>query len=255
MRIFDTHCYTGLISPSHQERVLSLTYAKLSGVEKVLNISNSLGDFEEVYNDLKLQKNLYFALGISPVEVNNPSLGWREKLQSYSKFENVIAIGETGLDYQKGCADMDLQKEFFIHHIKLAESVQKPLIIHNRQASRDIIKLLVDNNVKVNVIFHCYSDTPQNLEKALELPSYFSFSGNVTYPKAKEVISCAKAIPIERILIESGTPFMSPISQKNSRNKIQNISENLRAIAQIKDMDVEKCANVLWDNSLRVFGL
>lgn len=255
MRIFDTHCYTGLISPKKVDRVLALTYAKIAGVERILNITNSLGDFEEVYEELKTQSNLSFAVGVSPIEVNNPSLQWREKLEKYSRFENVIAIGETGLDYQKGCADMDLQKEFFLHHIKLAESVKKPLIVHNRDAGADIAKLLLDNANDIAIIFHCYTDKESVLEKDLELNSYFSFSGNVTYPKSKDTIACAKRIPLERILVESGTPFMTPFAQKGERNKIQNITQNIKAIAQIKGEDVEKVAQVIWENSLRVFNI
>ena len=255
MKIFDTHCYTGLISTKKVDRVLALSYAKIAGVEKILNITNSLGDFEEVYNDLKLQKNLYFALGISPVEINNPSLSWKEKLENYSKLGSVIAIGETGLDYQKGCADKDLQKEFFLYHIKLAEKTNKPLIVHNRNAGEDIVRILSDNAKNNTIIFHCYTDKISNTEKALELNSYFSFSGNVTYQKSKDTVNCVKFIPLDRILVESGTPFMTPFAQKGERNKIQNITENIKAISRIKGETFENTANIIWENSLRAFGI
>ena len=255
MRLFDTHAHIGLIYDDKIERMLVVRTAYTKGVEAILSVTNNLVDFNNVYNDLKNEKSVYFAAGVSPLDVANAPSDWREKLESAAKLNKVIAIAETGLDWAKGMSTKEEQTRFFIHHIRLANKLGKTLIIHNRDAGKDIMRVLRETDVKTNMVFHCYSENLAFAESAADLPVYFSFAGNLTYRTVKDLHETVAALPANRILIESEAPFMVPSLYKGKRNKPQYLSETLKAVAYYQNKSEEEMAEILWENSLTAFNL
>ncbi|MGM0431502.1 MAG: TatD family hydrolase [Spirochaetota bacterium] len=255
MQFFDTHAHIGLIHEDQIEQLLIIQRAKRAGVKHIVSICNSLSDFFEVYDNLKTASDVYHAVGVSPSEVANPGLDWEGKVLKGASFNRVVAIGEIGLDYYRKFGDKKSQIELFIRQIDLANNLGKPIIIHNRDAGEDILNILQDRPVEAGGILHCYSENWEYAKRALDLNMYISFAGNVTYRNAKNLHETAAALPSDRILIETESPFMVPSKYKGKRNKPAYLPEVAYAIADIRQEPVEEVAQYLYANSLRIFQL
>ena len=142
MKLFDTHAHIGLIHEDQMEQLRIVQLAKRKSVKHILSICNSLHDFEVVYNNLKTASGVYHAVGVSPSEVTNPGLNWEQRLINFTKLERVVAIGEIGLDYYRNYGDKNSQVELFIRQLDIARSLKLPVVIHNREAGRDILDIL-----------------------------------------------------------------------------------------------------------------
>jgi TatD DNase family protein len=255
MQFFDTHAHIGLIHEDQIEQLLIIQRAKRADVKHIVSICNSLSDFFEIYENLRTASDVYHAVGVSPSEVANPGLDWEEKVITAAGFDRVVAIGEIGLDYYRKFGDKKSQIELFIRQIDIANSLQKPIIIHNREAGEDILSILNDRPVEQGGIMHCYSEDWAYAKRALDLNMYISFAGNVTYRNAKNLHETAANLPLDRILIETESPFMVPSKYKGKRNKPAYLSEVAYAIAEIREQPIEEVAGALYANSLRIFGL
>lgn len=255
MKLFDTHAHIGLIHEDQMEQLLIIQRAKRKSVTHIVSICNSLIDFETVYENLKTANGVYHAVGVSPSEVVNPGHNWEQRLITYSAYERVIAIGETGLDYYRNYGDKNSQVELFIKQLDIARSLKLPVIIHNREAGKDILDILSTRLGEQGGIFHCYSEDWKFAQQALDLPMYFSFAGNITYKNVRHLHETIYNLPLERILIESESPFMVPSLYKGKRNKPAYLEETAKSVAEIKGLDVEETAAALYQNSLRAFHL
>lgn len=255
MQFFDTHAHIGLIHEDQIEQLLIIQRAKRADVTHIVSICNSLGDFFEVYENLRTATGVYHAVGVSPSEVANPGLDWEEQIRKGSSFDRVVAIGEIGLDYYRKFGDKKSQIELFIRQIDLANHLGLPIIIHNRDAGDDILSILKDRPVEKGGILHCYSEDWDYARRALDLNLFFSFAGNITYRNARNLHQTAANLPSDRILIETESPFMVPSKYKGKRNKPAYLSEVAQAVAQIRDEPLEEVARTLYENSLRVFGI
>ncbi len=255
MKYFDTHSHIGLIHDNAIEQLIIIKKAKQAGVEHIVSICNNIDDFFSIYSNLKLAKGVYHAVGVSPSEVANLPKDWEDKLAKGIEMDRVIAIGETGLDYYRKFGNKTDQVELFIRQLDLANKYNLPVIIHNREAGEDVFNILKGRIPEKGAVLHCYSEDEVYAEKILDLNVMFSFAGNLTFKFAKNLHSTAKFLPLERILIESEAPFMTPSAMKGKRNKPAYIGETLKALAEIKEMPVEKVGEVVYNNSLRFFGL
>ncbi len=255
MRLFDTHCHIGLIHEDQLEQLLAVQYAKRVGVVNLVSICNSLADFEVIYNNLKSAKNVYHAVGVSPTESGNLLTDWESKIQNFLKLDRIVAIGETGLDYGKYSQFKATQVDMFLKHLEIARRSHLPVIIHNRDAGSDILDILRHNIPDEGAIFHCYSEDWEYAFKAMELPVYFSFAGNITYKNVRKLTDTVKNLPENRILIESEAPFMVPAKYSKRRNKPEYLPETAKAVAEIKGIALEDMAEILYQNSLKAFHL
>lgn len=255
MKLFDTHAHIGLIHEDQMEQLLIIQLAKRKSVVHIVSICNSLHDFEVVYENLRTATGVYHAVGVSPSEVTNPGIDWENKLHNFAKLERIVAIGEIGLDYYRNYGDKNSQVELFIRQLDIARSLKFPVIIHNREAGRDILDILKSRLGDEGGIFHCYSEDWLFAMEALELPMYFSFAGNITYKSVRHLHETIANLPLDRILIESESPFMVPSNYKGKRNKPAYLVETAQAVADIKGLSLEETAEALYENSLRAFKL
>ncbi|HEB09998.1 MAG TPA: TatD family deoxyribonuclease, partial [Spirochaetales bacterium] len=145
--------------------------------------------------------------------------------------------------------------ELFIHQLDLAAKKHMPVIIHNREAGKDVLEILKERLPERGGVLHCYSEDYEYAQKALELNLYISFAGNVTYRNARNLHETARQIPLDRILIESEAPFMVPSAYRGKRNRPSYLVESAKFIAELRDMDFEELAEILYNNSLTFFGL
>jgi len=255
MRLFDTHAHLGLIHQDQIEQLLVIQYAKRADVAHIVSICNSLTDFEKIYTNLRSAKIVYHAVGVSPTESGNSLGNWEEKMTNLLKLERVVAVGETGLDYVKVNAPKNVQVELFMRQLTIARKAGLPVIIHNREAGTDILDILKTKIPSEGAIFHCYSEDWNFAKKALDLPVFFSFAGNITYKSIKNLADTVRNLPSDRILIESESPFMVPARYSKRRNRPEYLVETAKAIAHIRNMDLEEMTEILYQNSLKAFHL
>jgi TatD DNase family protein len=166
-----------------------------------------------------------------------------------------VAVGEIGLDYYRKFGDKKSQIELFITQLDLAAKLDLPVIIHNRDAGRDVLDILRDRLPPKGGVLHCYSEDAEYAKKALKLNLYFSFAGNLTYRNAKNLHETIGVLPLDRVLIESESPFMVPADYRGKRNMPKYLPMTARFLAGMLDMEDEELAAALWDNANRFFGL
>ena len=255
MKLFDTHAHIGLIHEDPIEQLIIAQEARQAGVEHIISICNNLHDFFVVYENLSTATHVYHSIGVSPSEVSYPGKDWELKIEEGIKLDRVVAIGEIGLDYYRKFGDKDSQIELFIAQLEMADKFEFPVIIHNREAGSDVLDILREKLPEKGGILHCYSENWEFAQKALELNLYISFAGNVTYRNARNLHETALQMPLDRMLIESESPFMVPSEYRGKRNKPAYLSSTLDFIADLREMPKEEVADILYENSLRFFNI
>lgn len=256
MNFFDTHAHIGLIYDDPIEQLRVIQQAKQAGVTRIISINNSLMDFQKVYATLKSVSGIYHAVGVAPSEVTNPGPDWINTIEKSLSLPNVVAVGETGLDYYKQFGDKRSQIELFITQLEIAQKYNKPVIIHNRDAGKDIYDVLTERLPSAGAIFHCYSEDAAYAKKCLDMNVWFSFAGNLTYRNARNLHETVLNIPVDRILIETESPFMIPAEfREKKRTKPNMLPSTARFLAEMLDMDLEALSEQLWTNSCKAFNL
>jgi TatD DNase family protein len=258
MQFFDTHAHIGLIYDDPIEQIRVIQQAKQAGVNRIVSINNSLHDFKKEYSSLKSIGGIYHAVGVGPSEVTNPGPDWQNTIEQSAKLPNVVAVGETGLDYFKQFGDKRSQIELFITQLEIAQKVNLPVIIHNRDAGKDIFDVLSERIPDKGAILHCYSEDAAYAKQCLDanLNVYFSFAGNLTYRNARNLHETVLNVPLDRILIETESPFMIPAEFRDKKRTMPAyLPSTARFLAEMLDMDIEKLAAQLWTNSCKIFNL
>jgi TatD DNase family protein len=255
MQLFDTHAHIGLITEDPIEQLMIVQEAKQEHVASIVSISNNLRDFDQIYQNLKSESSVYHSIGVSPSEVSHPGDDWEARIVDGSKQDRIVAVGEIGLDYYHKFGDRDSQIELFIRQLDLAQKLNLPVIIHNREAGSDVLEILKERIPDRGGILHCYSEDYAYARRALELNLYISFAGNVTYRNARNLHETAKQMPLERMLIESESPFMVPAAYRGKRNKPAYLKETAAFVASLREIPEEELTEALFANSLSVFGL
>lgn len=255
MKLFDSHAHIGLIHEDPIEQLIVVQEAKREGVTGIVSICNNLRDFFQVHENLKTASHVYYAVGVSPSEVVNPGKDWQLRVEEGVQLSQVVAIGETGLDYYRKFGDKDSQIELFIAQLELADRVDRPVIIHNRDAGNDVLEILRQKVPRRGGVLHCYSEDWEYAQRALELNIYISFAGNLTYRNARNLHETAKNMPLDRILIESESPFMVPSAYRGKRNKPAYLPETAKFLAELREMPVDELAEILFENTRRFFAI
>jgi TatD DNase family protein len=187
--------------------------------------------------------------------VQAPGKDWQQIIEQSIRLPRVVAIGEIGLDYFRKFGNRKSQIELFITQLDIAAKANLPVVIHNRDAGKDVLDILRDRLPLKGGVLHCYSENAEYAKKALSLNLYFSFAGNLTYRNAKNLHETIDILPLDRILIESESPFMVPAEHRGKRNMPKYLPITALFLAEMLDMDATELAKQLWENSNRLFGL
>lgn len=253
MQLFDTHAHLGLVHDDPIEQLLAVQEAKHAGVRAFVCISNNLADFVDTYRHLSQDPSIYYSVGVSPSEVDHLPNDWEARLTEMAGRERVVAIGETGLDYYRKYGDRDSQVHLFVRQLEIADRVGLPVVIHNRDAGADLLAVLRDKLPARGGVLHCYSEDLEFAKRALELDLFISFAGNVTYRSARNLQEAAAGIPLDRLLIETETPFMVPASRRGERNRPAYLEETARFVADLRGLPAEQFCDAVFANSQRFF--
>lgn len=264
--MIDVHCHLNFHS-FEKDFDEVIARALEQGVKTIINTGTQVGSSKRAVELAQQYKNLYAIIGIHPHHADKHEENWVEELKQLAVHPKVVGIGECGLDYysykSNGIVDPVLQKSIFIQQIKLAHELKLPLQIHNRQAGEDIITILKEHQsflMDPPGMFHCFAGSQKVLQSALEMGFYIGFDGNITYlglaPGENTALSdLAKATPIERIVTETDSPFLTPIPFKGSRNEPQYVIIVGQYIAHLKGLSFEAFQAQTVLNAQTVFNL
>jgi TatD DNase family protein len=244
--VIDTHAH--LDAAADPADVL-VERARDAGVDRIVSVGTKESSWHETLEIAERHDGVAAALGIHPHEAADGNVaGLRDVLQH----PKAVAVGETGLDYFRDYAPRDAQRRVFDDQLQLAAEVDKPVIIHTRAADEDTLDALKDFDG--TVVLHCFSSLPL-LEPALERGWYVSFAGNVTYKNAHDLRSAAYAVPAERLLAETDSPYLAPVPRRGKPNEPANVVHTVAALAHARNADADELAAQIEANAVRCFGL
>ncbi len=249
----DSHCH--LDFPGLVEQLPDiLSRMQAAQVSRALCISVQLEDFPNVLALAENHEQLWATAGVHPdyEDITEPTV---EKLLELADHPKVIGIGETGLDYFRLKGDLQWQRERFRVHLRAANVCKKPVIVHTRAAGDDTLKILADDNVQgCGGIIHCFTESLDFARKALDLGMYLSFSGIVSFKNAADLREVAKFAPMDRILIETDSPYLAPVPHRGKTNEPSFVPHVAKVIAQEKGVGVEEIGIQTSANFDRLFG-
>lgn len=256
MKLFDTHSHLNL---KHFDEDRDDVFEKIfaSSVEKLIIPSI---DEETIKTSLELTEKysgkIYSAIGYHPQDASKWDKNSYELLKKSAENKGVVAIGEIGLDYYWDTTPKEIQHKIFKEQIALALELDLPMIIHTRDSLDDTMKMLKENNAqKVGGVFHCFSGDLAFAKEALEIGFYISFAGNITFKNAEALREVAKEIDLKHILIETDSPYLTPMPNRGKRNDSSYVKYVAEKIAELKNLSVEEVANTTYENALKLFKI
>jgi TatD DNase family protein len=249
----DTHAH--LDSESFdKDREAVIQRAIENKVHAIVTIGTNLETSKKAVSYAQNYASIFAAVGIHPSDCAVASDADYLEIEKLSKNEKVIAIGEIGLDYYRMYTDKETQKAAFIKQIAIARKVNLPLIIHTRESQEDSLEvMLAENANEVSGVFHSFSGTMEFLDKVLATNFYISFTGGVTF-KNSTVDDLVKKTPIEKILLETDSPFITPAPHRGKRNEPSFVTHIAKKIAELKGLKVEDLAEITSENARHLFG-
>ena len=286
--MIDVHCHLNFHS-FDKDCDSIIKQAFKAGVTKIINVGTKIDSSEKAVELAQKYDNLYAIVGVHPHHADKPLLNghpefisgsrsrnkfvtgkcdeWIEQLEMLARMPKVVAIGEIGLDYfsykSNDIVDPKLQKEVFIKQIELAHKLKLPLQIHNRQAGKDIIDILSSHKsylLDLPGMFHCFAGSIEILRAALEMGFYIGFDGNITYSglapgENTDLKDLVKYTPVDRIVVETDSPFLTPVPHRGSRNKPEYVIITGKFIAEIKELSFEEIEASSTANAIKLFIL
>lgn len=253
--LIDSHCHLDRLDLEQVGGSLDhvMNYAKSLGVTHMLCVSITLEDFPTILDISQQYPNVYASVGVHPSETDGREASVAE-LVTLAQHDKVIAIGETGLDYHYNSGDLEWQRQRFRHHIQAARECQKPLIIHTRDAEEDTIQIMQQQRAhEARGVMHCFTGSQALAQAAMAMDFYISFSGIVTFKNARELQQVAQLIPDERILIETDSPYLTPVPLRGKPNQPAYVKYVAEFLAQLRNVSTEHIMQVTSDNFYRLF--
>lgn len=253
MKFFDSHShFNDEKFDEDREEIIKKVYEE--GITKTVCVGYNVKQSEYAIEIANNNDYIYATVGISPNDIEDFSDENLYKIESMAKSSKVVAIGEIGLDYYWNKENKELQKEFFIKQIEIANKLNKPISIHTRDAVMDTLQILKEHPVNKKGIFHCCPLNRELIKEGLKLGYYISFSGNITFKNAKSE-EAVSIVPENRILIETDSPYLSPEPFRGKRNDPGKVKLVAKKIADIKNTSIEDIARVTYENAVRVYEI
>lgn len=232
-----------------------VTRAIEAGVQKIICSACDLVSSEKVISLAEKYESVYAVVGVHPENVDDFDEVAIKKLEKLAQNKKVVAIGEIGLDYYWRNDNKNKQIDAFVKQIKLANSLNLPIVVHSREAIGDTINVLQHNKVLKESLLHCYSGSVESAKTLSQLGFSFSFGGVVTFKNAKTAVEVVESLPIEKIMLETDCPYLSPEPFRGKRNEPKNVVYIADKIAKIKGMKIEDVAEITTRNAKRMFNV
>lgn len=257
MFLIDSHCHIDQLNHNslHEKIEKILKKAYQNHVKKFLTVSTSIDNFYKTKKLLDKYDSIFYSCGIHPLHCQKETENLNE-LKKLSNSKRIIALGETGLDYYYSSETKNLQQKFFREHIRIAIKLNKPIIVHSRNSIKDTIKILKEENAeKCGGILHSFTENEKSAFRLLDIGFYISFSGIITFKKSIELRNTLKKIPLEKLLIETDSPYLAPIPYRGKKNQPAYLLEIAKKVALIKEISLEELAQITTNNFFTLFNL
>lgn len=253
--LFDSHAHLDA-NQFENDRDLVIKRAKLNDVAYIMNPG---ADFESSVKAVALAEQydfIFAGVGIHPHDAETVDTLMLEQLESMAKKASVKAIGEIGLDYYRDLSPRNVQKEVFIEQIRMAKKLNLPIIIHDRDANHDVLEILKqEKSFDTGVLMHCFSGSHELADQYIKLGAYISIAGPVTYKNARKTVEVVERIGIERLMIETDAPYLTPEPFRGKRNEPMFVQYTCNKVAGILQMDVETVALKTLNNAKEFFRI
>ncbi|MEM7564232.1 MAG: TatD family hydrolase [Pseudomonadota bacterium] len=255
--LFDSHCHLDRIELDDFNNSFEQLMQTIqdNDVSRMICIGVTLESFESMYRQIESLPQVFCTAGVHPdyEEIQEPDV---ETLCLFAQREKVVAIGETGLDYFHQSGDLQWQRDRFVTHIQAARECQLPLVIHTRDAREDTIELLREHQARdVGGVLHCFTENWEMAKAAIELGFYISISGIVTFNQAENVRQMAREIPLDRLLIETDSPWLSPVPFRGKTNHPGRVKLVAEKLAEIRGDSLENIIHHSYQNASRLFDV
>ena len=257
--LIDTHCHLDIKAYGSWEAIDEVVQrAHEHGVAKMVSIGSGYGaeSAERVMHLIKRQKTVYGTVGIHPHDASCWTQEIEDALRFWAESPKVLALGEMGLDFHYNMSPPEKQREAFTAQVRLAHECQLPVVIHDRDSDGEVYEILsAHKGFDVGVLYHCFCGTVEEMENIVAAGGYISIPGIVTFKNAGQMREVVKEVPIDRLLIETDSPFLTPVPFRGKQNEPQFVRLVAEKIATIKGMSVEEVAANTTQNATRFFGL
>jgi len=254
MELFDTHCHIDF-SQFDDDRHDVFTRMTDAGVSRIVAVSVELEQTQRLTDLVESRTGVWFSVGVHPNHevAAEPTVA---QLIDLSQHEKCVAIGESGMDFFRHHVEPDVQEARFRTHIKAAHQVNKPVIVHMREADEATLRILKEEDIAgCGGIMHCFSSTWAAASQAVDMGMSISFSGNVTFKNNQELREVAAKVPLESILIETDSPYLAPVPKRGKRNEPTFVKHVAECIAEVRGISVEQLAEITTANALKRFSL
>ena len=248
----DTHCHL-FYNELKTDLPGVLERAKEQGVDRFICVATNISDSHECLTISKDHDNIYASAGIHPHDAKDAPNDFVEKIHQLMKYDEMVAVGEMGLDYYRNHSNPEIQKKVFRSQMQIALDINKPVIFHNRDADNDLVSVLREFP-DVNGVAHCFSSNLETAQKFLDQGYYISFSGNLTF-KNSHLPNVAKEIPLDRLLVETDCPYLSPDPYRGKTNEPSRVSLVAKKLAEIHSISIEKITEITSNNATEIFQL
>ena len=248
--LIDTHSH--IYSKDYDEDLAEvIDRASRNNVDKIICVGTDIQTSMQSLEISRAYKNVYCTVGIHPHEAKKTNQTYISDLEKMAKDPKVVAIGESGLDYYYNHSSPDIQKKIFIEQIELAEKLGLPIVIHNRNSNADLIDIL--KNYKASGVVHCFSGDIILAEKLIDLGFYLSFTGIITFNNST-LTDVIKKIDLDRIMVETDSPYLTPVPFRGKRNEPMHVKIIAEKIAKIKNIDIKTLISHTTNNAFKLFS-
>lgn len=252
MQLVDSHCHINF-EPLIDDLPGLLERAKQNQVSHMLCVSVNLEEFPQVLGLAHRYPHIVASVGVHPcyTDCEEPDV---DQLVALADDPNIVAIGETGLDYFRTEGDLTWQRDRFARHIETARITGKPLIIHTREAADDTMSMLKElGAAEAGGVMHCFAEDWKTAEKALDIGFYISFSGIVTFKSAEQLREVARKVPMDRVLVETDSPYLAPVPKRGKTNEPSYVRHTAEFLADLRGMPLEEIAGITTKNFFTLF--
>jgi TatD DNase family protein len=252
LKWFDSHCHLHLCA-ENSPLDATVARAQAAGVDELVTVAI---DPQSSIESLRIAQryDVYCSAGVHPNSASEYGPAARARIEELLTEERVVAVGETGLDFYRHRSPVDLQRRSFLEHIELAHTFDKALIVHTRDSVDAALEMLRAGPPK-RLVFHCWSGDLAQLNGAVEAGGYISFAGNVSFKNADDLRTVAREVPVDKILVETDSPFLTPVPHRGKPNEPAFVADVGTALAAIMGLSVEDLAAVTRANARALFGL
>tara|TARA_B100000795_G_scaffold138463_1_gene103467 strand:+ start:180 stop:959 length:780 start_codon:yes stop_codon:yes gene_type:complete len=253
--MIDSHCHL-----DHEPLLENLSdvvrRSKENGITKLLTICTTIDSFEKIKTIVNKDEMIYGTYGIHPHETESNQVNKQTIINSVNENDKIIGIGETGLDFFYNHSDKEKQISSFKAHIEASIELNKPIIIHSRDAEKETFEILNSyRNMNLKILMHCFTGSLEFSKKLLTLDAFFSASGIITFKNSIDLQNTFKTIPLKKLLIETDSPFLAPIPMRGKKNEPSYIKYTLEKLSQLRETTIEKMSEITTNNFNKLFTL